>query len=144
MQVQYSPQISGQTVDYTFYDNDKLKAVIDGKEQVFDLSTVEVGKAYQPIFPIMDAFRTEQGLILSLFKPITLEADESESFPKAFEPTTDGELAEKGIQLELLGPPPKTQLSELDRLRAENAMLKKRIDTHDAVMFELTGAIYGK
>lgn len=95
MMVLYSPQVSGQEIEYNF-DGDKITATIDGITDIFDFSGTSDGllqlysaePPFEPLFtttlpimPILSAKRENGVLQVEILRFIGAEADKSDKYP---------------------------------------------------------------
>lgn len=91
MIVQFSPVCSNEEkIDYKFNGE---KVQFDDK--IIDLSTVEVGKQYDVIYPVADVARENDGVLkVTLVQYHAPDASEDERYPKPFK-AEDTKLDEK-------------------------------------------------
>lgn len=105
MIIKPSPVRSDDEITYKF-NNDKILATINNEDELlFDLSNIEVGKQYEPVFPIHDVCKKRENsrIEIKLVKYHGADASEEERFPDPFEAVNEEfETDAESVQLEEL------------------------------------------
>lgn len=98
MKIKFSPQINERTLVYSF-EEDVVKASLDGIEDIFDFSDMpdgKVGNPHEDIKSILDTQiilsveRVKGELRVELLNFIGFDATYEERFPEWFEVKSDG------------------------------------------------------